>query len=134
DASMSVDDIWGFSATLRYHLGMAQNIDKNRPLAGRSRHRASLSVSYQYLPWALSMSAQAAWHSPRPFYILRSFSEDEARVDAASYVMSDCFIEKRFVGSLALWLRAENLANAGDVDYLPVRPRSVYAGLRVYYD
>ena len=101
----------------------AEDKELNEPLEGRARHRANGSVSVHISEWNFSL--RGTWVGERPFTVEGTgYGTDMAD----SYVLADTRISRRF-NKNSLFCGVSNLLDEGDNDYLPVRPRAVFAGM-----
>ena len=108
----------------------ARDEAEGRQLAGQSTHRLTTQLSLRYRPWRLEGSLQGSLVGPRPYYTARPDGTEET-IQAAPYATLDSRLAWSVREELRLFVVGRNLLGAGDAQYLPIPPRSVFAGLIV---
>ncbi len=112
----------------------------NTPLPGRPKHRGSLSLQYNLRKYGLALSSSARFVGRRPFNINEDQIQQDEIIFAQPYVYWDAraslnlrpYLKTDF--DTIVFSRAENLLNEGNATYLPVVPRSFFAGLEIRYN
>jgi outer membrane receptor for ferrienterochelin and colicins len=120
---------WRFRPWLQlefaYTFLRARDRTSDRPLDGRAPHRFTARWLARHRPWGLQAWVRATAVSSRPFFV----GEDESeRVDAPAYATVDVRVEQRLSRWASVFVGGDNLANAGDPQFLPLQPRGFYAG------
>lgn len=120
-----------FGLELGYTLTDAWDVQQQRALEGRPRHRGSISLSLRHPDSGIDFQTRLAVVGPRPYYSDEAGDGVSERVDAAAYVLWDARLELAFSRQLAGFVGGQNLLDAGDVRFLPIAPRSLFVGLSV---
>ncbi|MCP4293306.1 MAG: TonB-dependent receptor [bacterium] len=97
--------------------------DTSEPLEGRAEHTLSASATVNSGPWNFTL--RGTWTGERPFSMEGTGYGTEM---ADAYLLADTQLSRRF-DKFKLFVGMNNLLDEGDNDYLPVRPRSAYAGM-----
>ncbi len=97
--------------------------DSSEPLEGRAKHTLTGSIGVHSGPWNYSL--RGTWTGERPFSKEGSGYGTEM---ASPYLLADTRLSYQF-RSYTIFGGVNNLLDEGDNDYLPVRPRSVFAGM-----
>lgn len=118
----------GASAELSYALTQTRDVARGRPLQGRALHRAGWRLSQTYRPWGLEGSVQGSWNGPRLFFDDPEGDGEEQQITVDPYVTLDARVAWQVTPWLSLFSGGENLLNAGQAPWLPLRPRRLYAG------
>ncbi|MEO1268335.1 MAG: TonB-dependent receptor, partial [Myxococcota bacterium] len=101
----------------------------DRQLEGRSRHRVSLTWGQRIDAAGLEATVRAAFNSAQTYYIDTDGDEQDELTLADPYTTLDARIAGDVGDHVTLFIGGENLLNAGDPQFLPLRPRRLYAGL-----
>lgn len=119
----------GLSLELGYAWLDAVDLELDRPLEGRARHRFSYRLALAETPFGLSAWVRGQAVSRRAFY------PDEAPdpLWSAPYVTLDARLEQRVSDTVDLFLGGENLTGVGDPLTLTLPPRAVYGGANVTF-
>jgi outer membrane receptor for ferrienterochelin and colicins len=118
----------GASAELSYALTQTRDVARDRPLPGRALHRVGWRLAQSYRPWGLEGSLQGSWNGQRLFFEDPDGDGQEQRVPVDPYVTLDARVAWQVTPWLSLFSGGENLLNAGQAPWLPLRPRRLYAG------
>jgi outer membrane receptor for ferrienterochelin and colicins len=127
-ASARVRTEFGLTAELQQTFTDTWDEERDRAMEGRAKSRSALQLSYRLQPLELEASARALLVGPRPFYEADSETAIEETIHTDPYVSLRLRIAKRFGRWLSLFVGVENLLDAGDAAYLPIAPRTFYAG------
>jgi len=122
-------------ATIGYTLSDTLDREADRELPDRARHRGSFELRVRPID-RLQLAAHGELVGERKFYTADDDDpddDDEVR-RADRYAWIGARAEVDVGGHLSIFAGADNLADAGDTQYLPIPPRSFYAGLRGHYD
>lgn len=104
----------------------------NRPLEGRARHRVTAGISTDALPLGLKAYTNATFVSSKPYFMDGTADLDEP-VYIDPYVLLEARIARDFGDHFTVFLRGTNLLNAGEIRFLPIAPRTLYAGIQGRY-
>lgn len=113
---------------LAYTLTDARNLSDDRPLGGRALHRATLSSTWTPLE-GTQLTARGAVVGERIFFPL----EGDGRVVSPPYAHFDLRASQRITGSIDLLGGVDNVFDTWQQDTLPIRPRSLWAGVSISY-
>ena len=117
-----------------YALTDSRDLVEERPLEGRALHRGTLRWTLLHPAWGSSATLRGSWVGSRPFYIDEDGDGVEETQDAAPYTMLDIRLgQDLFEDRVSLFAGVDNLLQAGDAAWLPVPPRTFYAGLNGRY-
>lgn len=121
-----------FRAKLTYALTVATDLEQDRPLPGRARHRgaAQLIAGGGAAPWTLSTRGQVV--GSRSFTANMQTGEIGSDDSAPPYATLDARAAYRVIDPLELFLVAENLTDVQPVN-APLTPLTLYLGLNVAY-
>ncbi len=112
----------------------------SRDLQGRAPHRVTGNVRLNRGAYSAALRAQ--WSAARPFYTDERGVPVDSDPNATTLpdpVFSDPFttvnarVARRF-GPLEVFAGVDNALNAGDPVYLPIAPRTFFAGVKGTYD
>ena len=123
----------GGSLEAAHTLLDARDLALDRQLEGRSRHRVSLQVAQRVHAIGLEASARGAFNSAQPYYLDSDGDGTEELTLADPYVTLDARLAGDLGDNVTLFVGGENLLDAGDPQFLPLRPRRFYAGLSGSY-
>ncbi|MBT4291348.1 TonB-dependent receptor, partial [bacterium] len=123
DVSARWSPIKEVSFDVGYSYLESEDKETGQELEGRATHKANSSVSVNSKDWTFSM--RGSWVGKRPFTTEGSGYSTE---EADSYLLADTRISYR-LNSQTLFCGVNNLLNEGDNDYLPIRPRAIFAGI-----
>jgi len=114
---------------LGYTFTHARDSTENRPLPGQAAHRLTARASWRRRAWGLEASVRTALVGARPYYEDGDGDGVEETVLAPRYMTLDAQVSKDLGEVLRLFVAGNNLAGAGDARFLPIPPRSFYAGV-----
>ena len=105
---------------------LADTLDEaaDRPLEGRARHRLAAEAGTRHLATGLGADVQAALVGERPFY-----PAEGVTVTADAHLDLRARLEWSPSPHLTVFALGENLLDAGETLYLPLRPRRFTAGV-----
>jgi outer membrane receptor for ferrienterochelin and colicins len=102
----------------------------DRPLEGRARHSGTFRASFTIEPIDLELSTRAALYGERPFYRDDDGDGIDQTVHAEPYATVDGRIAQSLWSErLTTFVGIDNALDAGDAQFLPIVPRTLYAGL-----
>ncbi len=109
----------------------ARDLQRDRFLQGRPRHRGTFRARYSHAGAGFSATVRGSLVGERPYYETGGDGETQEVMDDL-YLSLDLRLEQRVGDYVGLFAGADNLAGAGG-RYLTIRPRGFYAGLSVDY-
>jgi outer membrane receptor for ferrienterochelin and colicins len=123
----------GLRADVSYTLTLARDLEEDRPLEGRARHRGTFRLGYRHERLGLQANARGSLVGSRPFY-----RDDEGdgvieTVNSDPHASLGLRFEKVIWQQIEAFVGADNLLGAGDELYLPIAPRAFYGGLDFRY-
>jgi outer membrane receptor for ferrienterochelin and colicins len=133
EAVIRVEPRAGLLFEVSYTLTRARDLDADAPLEGRATHRGTARVAYAIPTWGLDLSARAAFVGPRLFAQDPLPDGTPSFQQTAPYASLDLRAAQTLGPYLQLSITAENLLNAGDPTYLPLRPLTLSGGLTASY-
>ena len=104
------------------------NAEEGRPLQGRARFQANGEVVVSPGRTGLRMSTSVLYTGRRPYFFATD-DMDARRVNADPSTYLTANIAWRFTQWTTASLRAENLLDEGDADFLSLRPRRYLVAL-----
>jgi outer membrane receptor for ferrienterochelin and colicins len=116
------------------HLGASYTLTDTRdlllgePLPGRSLHQASLLLSLRAPKIDTHLNLRAKLFGRQLYY-----GEADERAVTAPFATLDLRLSQPIRRVLDAFIGVDNLLNAGDPRYIPLTPRSFYAGLNARY-
>jgi len=110
-----------------YALTDSSDLEKDRPLNGRALHRGNFEVRYDDRDLGLQLSARGTVVGERPFYVESETEERTIKTDPFANV--DLRMAQEITDKLTLFASVRNLLEAGETEYLPLRPRTISAGI-----
>jgi outer membrane receptor for ferrienterochelin and colicins len=118
----------GVDAELAYTFTDTEDIDKERPLDGRSPHRGTFTVAARPPAWGLVASARGEVVGPATFYADETPQSEVTVTDP--WANLGVRVEKSFWrGRVRVFVGVDNLFGAGHALYVPLEPRLWYGGL-----
>ena len=119
-------------AKLTYALTIAQDLEQNRPLPGRARHRgaAQFIVGGGNAAWTLSTRCQLV--GTRTFPADAQTGEIALDRPAPAYATVDARAAYRVIDPLELFLVADNITDV-QPESAPLTPLTLYLGLNIVY-
>lgn len=108
---------------LGYSFTDSRDDETGLTIPGRATHQATLSVLGKVGP--LDLSTRVELIGPRPFE-----HDDGTRYESPTALLVDARAAAALSEHLSLVLGVDNLADAGALDTLPIRPRTFYGGVR----
>ncbi len=131
----------GIEAHMRVHPNRALTLDGgytltdtrdqelDRALPGRARHQGSLSFMYNEGP--VQGTLRGRWVGERAFF--RSVDGAEVEEMAEPYLSVDARMAFSLPQGVMAFFGVNNVLDAGSVEYLPIAPRTAYAGAQIKY-
>lgn len=107
----------------------AADLELDRPLPDRAPHRFTGAVSWSWFEIGLDTTVSASWTDARHVYLAQTSGEDLA-VRVAPYLRLDARAALELSTEFEAFVGGDNLTNAGDSEYLPLPPRTLYAGIQ----
>ena len=106
---------------------------QERALPQRPRHQGAFRLSFHHEEWGTRAQLRGAVFGRQPFDTATLVEGDSDTVFLDPYLSLDVRVSQSFLKHFSVFVGADNLANAGDPDYLPIVPRSFYGGLTLRY-
>lgn len=131
ELSLRVRPVEGLDLQVAYVFLDARDLQRDRYLTGRPRHRGTFRARYSHADSGFSATVRGSLVGERPFYETDSNGDVQEVMDDL-YLSLDVRLEQRVGDFVGLFAGADNLAGAGG-RYLTIRPRGFYAGLSVDY-
>lgn len=113
----------GLRAGVAHRFTEARDVAADRPLEGRPRHQIQAEIGARHRPSGLGVDLNAMLAGERPYY------EGEDTVTGDPYIDLDARAEWVAGEAITLYALGENLLDAGDALYLPLRPRRFSLGI-----
>jgi len=117
---------------LRFQAGYAftdaRDRDTGLQLEGRANHRLSGSAIWSSFESGTEASVRGSWVGERPLDGL-----DDERVWASGYLDLSVHVRQSIAEGFALLAGGRNLLDAGNVETLPIAPRTFYGGVAFRY-
>jgi len=113
-----------------------RTLDKSsgRPLPGRAKHAGTFGTTFRAKKRGTRWRIRGRWSGLRPFFEDQTGDSMSERVNAARFVSLDTRLSQTFFeNSLTVFFGVKNLLDAGEVNYLPVQPRTLYGGITARY-
>lgn len=129
ESALRVEPIDGLTARLGYTFTDTRDRDAARALPGRARHRAALELGYAR--GSTRGSVRAGLAGERVFF--RDMDGAYETIRAAPYATVDARVEHEPSARVSLFAGVENLLDEGEPLYLPIAPRTFYAGASATY-
>ncbi len=126
ELSAGVTPLPGLSVLGGYTLTDARNLTEDRPLEAQGAHRWFGQVRYRNRQWGFTAQLRFSVTGQRPF------TTDTGTSWSQPFGMLDARLGKSINPHLEVFLAGANLLNAGDAQFLPIAPRTVFAGLTVH--
>jgi len=127
--AQGVETMFGFQLlkmiALKFGYTFTDTKDKklNRPLEGSAKHQGTFMLSFTKKSWGTNVSIKGSLSDKRPYYF------DEIKY-AKAHLMMGFYISQKFGNYFTTFIGADNLMNAGDLDFMPIPPRRVYFGAK----
>ena len=119
-----------------YTVNDTLDVGNDRPLEGRSLHRISGQLNQRLPSSSTSFNVRGAWDGPKSYYrdIDADGAEETIETDGELLIDARLGQELSFKRmAIQLFVGSANILNEGDAEYLPVPPRTFYAGLTGRY-
>lgn len=119
------------TASASYTFTDTLDRETDHAISDRARHRGAFEVRARPID-RLTLSAHADLVGERPFFI-----DDEERTEverADRYAWIGACAEVSIGDNTSLHAGVENLADAGDREFLPIAPRAFYFGVRGHFE
>ncbi len=119
-----------------YTLNDTLDVKNDRPLEGRSLHRASGQLNHRFPNIGTSFNIRASWDGPKSYFrdIDADGTEETIETDGDTLLDARLGQELAIKGTVfQLFVGSANILNDGDSEYLPLPPRTFYAGLTGRY-
>lgn len=131
------------SLAVGYVFNATKDRSLDRPLEGRARHKGTVRATFRHPGWGLRAMLRSQIYGERPFFRDLDGDGEEDRLPLDPYATIDFRAEfapfqpfdldDSFLDNLAFFAGFENLLNAGDAEFTPIRPRSFYGGVFARY-
>ena len=122
--------LWTFGyLKFGYAYTVARDLILDRRLEGRPKHRFNLGLKTRVRKTGTELFVNATRVGERRFFIDENLDGVLDKVDADAFVHLDLNMKQMIFGQYGIYLKAENLLNAGDPDFLPIQPRTIVCGL-----
>lgn len=123
----------GITLEAGYTLTDSRDRETELPLAGRAHHRGNVRIGYENRRIGFRINFRSNITGTRAFYVADPDSDGTLRVEAAPYASVNGRMEQTILKRYKLFAGVNNLLNAGDVQFLPIAPRTFYLGMRARY-
>lgn len=123
----------GITFEAGYTLTDSRDRETQLPLAGRAQHRGTFRIGYDNRRIGFRANLRSNLVGARAFYESDPDSDGMRRVEAAPYASVNARLEQTILKRYNLYAGVNNLFNAGDVQFLPIAPRTFYLGMRARY-
>jgi len=123
EVQLAVKPIATLEVKLGYSFTDSRDDATDLKIVGRATHQGTLNVVGKIA--LIDLGLQAELVGPRPFE-----HADGTRYESDLALLVDARLAAHLGEHMSLVAGVDNLADAGDVDTLPLRPRTLYAGLR----
>jgi outer membrane receptor for ferrienterochelin and colicins len=133
EAAVGTEIVGGLRADLSYTLTLARDLEENRPLEGRARHRGTFTLGYRHAGLGLSGQARGSLVGARPFYLDDGGDVLGPPEYSDAHAIMGLRVAKVVWRKMEVFLGADNLLGAGEEIYLPIAPRTFYGGLDFVY-
>tara|TARA_B100000579_G_scaffold238913_1_gene195917 strand:- start:427 stop:2334 length:1908 start_codon:yes stop_codon:yes gene_type:complete len=110
-----------------YTLTDSEDLEEERALEGRAMHQGNFELRYDDRDLGLLASARGTVVGARPFYI--ESAEGERTIETEPFASVDLRLSQEITKEISVFLSARNLLDAGETEYLPLRPRTISAGI-----
>lgn len=132
DVVARVQPLSGLRLDASYSLLDARDEQLDRRLEGRPVHRATFAASWVF-PTRSEVSVRSAVQGPRPFYRDRDGDGELERIDAKAFATLDLHLSQGLGEHVKLLVLAENLLDAGEPEFLPIKPFTIAGGIEASY-
>jgi len=119
----------GFRIDAGYSLTDAQNLTRDRRLAGRALHRGSFDLRYRHQDLGLGFTARGSVVGYRFFYEDTDGDGVDETERADPYATVGLRLSQELGEHGTAFLGVRNLLDAGHEEHLPIQPRTIYGGL-----
>ena len=93
-------------------------------------HRAFLEAGFRHREWGLRITSRSTFVGPRVFHYPEGDDPDSfTRVTTDPHVLVDARISQEIMDNISLVVQGENLTDTGNVEDLPIQPRTLSAGM-----
>lgn len=131
EASVAVKPLKKLEVKLGYGFTDSRDNATDLKIPGRATHQATLAVTGKVE--LLDVGVRAELVGPRPFERFSSDANGDVvvtRYDSDMALLVDARLGVRVGDNITFVAGCDNLADTGDFETLPIRPRTFYAGLR----
>lgn len=129
--------LWkGFTLSAGYALDDTLDVENNRPLEGRSRHRVTTQLRQSITKTGTLLTARGSWNGSKTYFIDIDDDNEEEQVESDPTAVVDLrlFQDLPFTSTaFRLFMGSDNALNSGDSEYFPLPPRTFFAGITGRY-
>ncbi len=129
ESRLRLSALGGLSIDLSYTFTDTRDRALERALPGRARHRGAVTAGYRRGATQASVRARAV--GARRFY--QSGDAGDETVTTDPYVHLDVRAAQTLFARVTAFAGVMNILDAGDAQYAPIAPRTVYGGAQVTY-
>lgn len=116
-----------------YVLTDARDVATGQALAGRARHRGTLSINVRTSDGGATFTVRAALIGPAPYYADDNGDGVEEAIEAPAYAPVDARLALRLSKHAEFYVGMQNILNAGDTRFIQIPPRMAYLGIQGKY-
>ncbi|GAB4569132.1 MAG: hypothetical protein Tsb0020_23130 [Haliangiales bacterium] len=129
ESRLRLSALGGLSVDLSYTFTDTRDRTLDRALPGRARHRGAVTAGYRRGATEASVRARAV--GARRFHQSGDAGDDAVTTDP--YIHLDVRAARTLFARVTAFAGVMNVLDAGDAQYAPIAPRTVYGGARVTY-
>ncbi|TNE50851.1 MAG: TonB-dependent receptor [Deltaproteobacteria bacterium] len=123
-----------FQCALGYTYLWSEDASTRKPLFGRPAHRGTFQLIGRVPQVGLRLMVRGAIVGPRDNEADTNADGELERIPLEPYVLFHARLSYHFWRrQMSVFVSVQNILNAGDPTFLPIRPRTFFAGLRYQY-
>ncbi|MEL6341712.1 MAG: TonB-dependent receptor [Myxococcota bacterium] len=119
--------------TLGYAFTDTFDVEAERALPGRPRHRGTVSARWRWERLRTNLSGRASLVGPGPLYVDLDGDDVEETIETDPYASVDCRLSRDFGAHIGAFAGVNNALNAGNTEFVNLTPRLIYGGLTARY-
>jgi len=128
EASASVR-AWEAELSAGYALTDTHDVESDRPLPGRARHRGTASATVPLPRFSSAVTSRGRLVGAEPYYTDSNGDGVDETILTAPYANIDLRAERDLTEGLTVLFGVNNLLDAGDPARQTIQPRQLYGGL-----